>query len=180
MAVGVPRDCIHDKRNFIPGFYRASKNWDFMVTGRNGRVLVLIELKSQVGSYGNNFNNRAEESIGNAVDLWTACRDDEFPACLNPWVGYMMIVGRSKASTVSVRNPESSFKVLPEFMNASYEKRYAILGSKLVRERLYNAVGLLWTESPDKYGEIDEEISVKRFISSLQGFLVGCNDEFDK
>ncbi|MBD5312508.1 MAG: hypothetical protein HDS13_10210 [Bacteroides sp.] len=28
----------------------------------SGKLLVLIELKSQVGSYGNNFNNRAEEA----------------------------------------------------------------------------------------------------------------------
>jgi hypothetical protein len=55
----------------IPGFYRRAKNWDIVVT--YGEVLVAaIECKSQVGSFGNNFNNRTEEAIGNAVDLWRA------------------------------------------------------------------------------------------------------------
>jgi len=32
--------------------------------------------KSQVGpSFGNNFNNRTEEAIGSAIDLWTAFRE---------------------------------------------------------------------------------------------------------
>lgn len=53
----------------LPGFYRRAKNWDIVVTFE--RILVAaIECKSQVGSFGNNFNNRTEEAIGNAVDLW--------------------------------------------------------------------------------------------------------------
>ena len=41
----------------------------------DGRLLAVIELKSQVGpSFGNNFNNRTEEAIGSAVDFWTAYR----------------------------------------------------------------------------------------------------------
>jgi len=31
-----------------------------------------IELKSRVGSFGNNVNNRTEEAIGNAADIWRA------------------------------------------------------------------------------------------------------------
>jgi len=52
----------------VGGRFRSSKNWDFLVITPRKKLLVAIELKSQVGSYGNNFNNRAEEAIGSAVD----------------------------------------------------------------------------------------------------------------
>lgn len=59
----------------LPGFYRPTKQWDILVTA-HGVLLAVLELKSQVGpSFGNNFNNRAEEAIGSAVDLWTAFRE---------------------------------------------------------------------------------------------------------
>ena len=46
------------KGNIVPGYYRASKNWDFLVVAPNGKLIALVEFKSQIGSYGNNFNNR--------------------------------------------------------------------------------------------------------------------------
>ena len=69
---GVPRSCIYTKNNYLPGFFRSSKNWDFLVISPSKKLIAAIELKSQIGSYGNNFNNRTEEAIGSAVDLWTA------------------------------------------------------------------------------------------------------------
>ena len=53
-------------------FYRPTKKWDLVVIDR-GMLVAAVELKSQVGpSFGNNFNNRTEEAIGNAVDVWRA------------------------------------------------------------------------------------------------------------
>ena len=40
----------------VPGFYRDSKEWD-LVYKIDGKVILCIEFKSQVGSYGNNENN---------------------------------------------------------------------------------------------------------------------------
>lgn len=59
----------------MPGYYRRAKNWDIVVTDR-GILVAAIECKSQVGSFGNNFNNRTGEAIGNAVDLWRAYEAD--------------------------------------------------------------------------------------------------------
>jgi hypothetical protein len=58
----------------LPGYFRPTKLWDLLIFhGR--RLLAAIELKSQVGpSFGNNFNNRAEEAIGTAQDLVIARR----------------------------------------------------------------------------------------------------------
>ena len=53
----------------LPGYFRPNKQWDLVVY-HQGNPIIAIELKSQNGpSYGNNANNRAEEAIGNAVDL---------------------------------------------------------------------------------------------------------------
>jgi hypothetical protein len=54
-----------------PGFFRPTKHWDMLVVYR-GELVAALEFKSQVGpSFGNNFNNRSEEAIGTAHDLWT-------------------------------------------------------------------------------------------------------------
>jgi hypothetical protein len=55
----------------LPGFFRATKNWDVLVIHQR-RLLAVFEFKSQVGSFGNNLNNRSEEVIGSAADLWVA------------------------------------------------------------------------------------------------------------
>src|SRR5438874_1677517 len=46
-------------------------------------------------------------------------------------------------STSPVRTSEPHFSVFPEFRAASYAKRYEILFTKLVRERLYDAACFL-------------------------------------
>ena len=59
----------------LPGYFRRTKRRDLLVVYK-GELIAAIELKSQVGpSFGNNFNNRTEESIGTAHDLWTAYRE---------------------------------------------------------------------------------------------------------
>ena len=65
------------KRLTIPGYFRPTKMWDALVIYKS-RLIAAFELKSQVGSFGNNFNNRTEESIGSANDFWTAHRENAF------------------------------------------------------------------------------------------------------
>jgi type II restriction enzyme bstVI len=178
-SVGVPLECIFVKNNYVPGFFRSSKDWDFMVISPSGKLLVVIELKSQVGSYGNNFNNRTEEALGNATDLWTAYREKEFPTYGLPWVGYLMLIGDDDRSTVPVRNYRNHFPVLPEFEDASYMDRYKILCTKLMTERLYTAACLIGTSDSKTFRDVSEDLSIGRFVKSLQGYLIGCSDEFD-
>jgi len=62
----------------LPGFFRPTKEWDLLVV-KNGHLVVVIEAKSRVGpSFGNNFNNRTEEAMGSALDLWTTFREGAF------------------------------------------------------------------------------------------------------
>lgn len=70
---GLAADTVHVRKSkvVLPGFFRATKSWDVLVVHEK-RLLGVFEFKSQVGSFGNNFNNRSEEVIGSAADLWVA------------------------------------------------------------------------------------------------------------
>lgn len=61
----------------LPGYYRPTKRWDVVVVNE-GRLLAVLEFKSQVGSFGNNFNNRVEEALGSATDFGDACRESDY------------------------------------------------------------------------------------------------------
>ena len=90
-----------------------------------------------------------------------------------------MLIGKDNKSTVPVKNQEPHYKVLPEFHNNSYIDRYKILCEKLVLERIYTSTCLLWTDDSTNFGNASEEISIEKFINSLQGYLLGVKDEFN-
>jgi hypothetical protein len=168
---GVPRPQVYcDKYVEIPGWYRPEKKWDLLVVA-DGRLLAGIEFKSQVGSFGNNYNNRTEESIGSAVDLWAAYREGAFKPSARPWLGYLMLLEEAPGSIAPVRAREPHFKVFPEFRSASYAKRYEVLLTKLVRERLYDAACFLMASAAGGargvYREPAPELSFENFITSL-------------
>ena len=91
-AAGLQRATIYwRKQTELPGWFRAEKNWDLLVVA-DGKLVAIVEFKSQVGSFGNNFNNRTEESIGSATDLWAAYEEGAFKPSERPWLGYMIMV----------------------------------------------------------------------------------------
>jgi hypothetical protein len=176
--IGVPKECIYSKGNKIPGYFRPTKDWDVLIISPKGKLISVIEFKSQVGSFGNNFNNRTEEALGSAVDLWTAFKENGYPQKQPPWVGYLMLVEKSEKSTTEVRIQEPHFKVRDEFHNTSYIDRYALFCQKLMQERHYSGTCLLWTDSEKKFGTVDEELSLNSFLLSYMGFLQGKLNEF--
>lgn len=120
---GLPADAVHRQKSKValPGFFRATKDWDAVVIHKQ-RLLGVFEFKSQVGSFGNNFNNRSEEVIGSAADLWVAhylgayghrpappsAVAQSAPALLNPvyqvdprppFVGWLMLLEECERST---------------------------------------------------------------------------------
>lgn len=177
--LGVPETCVFKKGNYLPGFFRPSKDWDFLIITPKGKLLTAIELKSQVGSFGNNFNNRTEEALGSAVDLWTAFKENSFPQKIQPWIGYLMIVESTSKSTREVRLMEPYFKIREEFKNTSYLDRYALFCQKLMQERHYNSTSLIWSNSEMEFGSPEEDISFDSFILSFMGFVQGKLKEFD-
>lgn len=177
---GIPEECIYTSQAYLPGFFRSSKNWDFLIIAPNKKLIAAVELKSQIGSYGNNFNNRTEEALGDAVDLWTAFRENQFPGQSAPWVGYLTVVGKDEGSTSPVRNNEPHYPVLPEFQDATYLDRYRILCQKLILERHYSMAALICTSCPEHYEDVSEDTSIDRFLQSFIGHLIGNLNEFQQ
>lgn len=171
--IGIPENCIFTKGNHIPGYFRPTKDWDLLIISPNKKLISVVEFKSQVGSFGNNFNNRTEEALGSAVDFWTAFRENVYPNQAAPWLGYLMLVEKSEKSTKPVRVSEPYFTVLSEFQGRSYLDRYQLLCKKLMLERHYSQCCLLWTKSDFSYGNVADEISIETFIQSFVGHLIG-------
>ncbi len=159
----------------LPGWYRPEKKWDLLIVV-DGRLVAGVEFKSQVGSFGNNYNNRTEESIGSATDLWAAYREGAFKPSVRPWLGYLMLLEEAPGSMREVANREPHFEVFSEFRNASYAQRYEILLTKLVRERLYDAACFLLSASSaglkGHYREPAPELSFRNFAASLLGHAI--------
>jgi hypothetical protein len=152
MHCGMPRQSviISGKGDLtIPGFFRPTKMWDALVIHKH-TLVAAFELKSQVGSFGNNFNNRAEESLGSAQDFRTAFRErvyySQMGLGVQPFLGYLMLLEDCVESAKPVGVEERHFRVLPEFRNSSYRKRYQILCEKLVTEQLYSSACLMITD----------------------------------
>jgi hypothetical protein len=176
LAAGMTREQVFYRRALeLPGYFRPTKEWDFLVV-RDGRLLAVAETKSQVGpSFGNNFNNRTEEAMGSALDLWTAHREGAFRHSVSPWLGYLFLLEDCDASRRPVRVKEPHFSVFPEFAKASYASRYEIFCRKLLRERHYTATALLLSDRQTgrkgRFAEPDEELSLLRFVRSLHAHL---------
>jgi len=163
----------------LPGWFRAEKKWDLLVVAR-GQLIAAMEFKSQVGSFGNNFNNRAEESLGSATDIWTAYREGAFSLSQRPWLGYVMVLEEVARSLSQVAVKEPHFPVFPEFREASYAKRYEILMAKLVRERLYDSAALLLSgQASAKAGDYRQpstELSFENLLTSLKARAIAIAD----
>jgi hypothetical protein len=159
----------------LPGFFRPAKLWDLLVINR-GRLVAALELKSQVGpSFGNNFNNRTEEALGTAVDIWTAYREGAFGEAPRPFVGWLMLVEDAPESRSPVRDTSPHFPTFPEFSSASYLDRYNILCRKLAQERLYTTATVLASArtavQSGEYTDLSELTSLKTFITAFAGHI---------
>ena len=177
-ARGVDEGNIYTKKTHLPGFFRPVKGWDIVVVV-DGVLMAAIELKSQVGlSFGNNFNNRTEEAMGTALDIWTAYREGAFCTSPAPWLGYLFLLEDCPESRSPVRTQETNFPVFKEFRGASYAKRYELFCRKLVRERQYNAACFIIADrersnSADSYIEPADDLSADLFLSQLNRHVGG-------
>jgi hypothetical protein len=153
----------------LPGYYRRAKNWDIVVTYKDILVAV-IECKSQAGSFSNNFNNRTEEAIGNAVDLWRAY-EAGLVGAVKPWLGFVFVVEHVEGSTTLIRDKDKPlYRTDPAFDNSSYTTRYQLLFRRLVRERLYDAACLLSTVRGEGiYDEPLPEVSTRNLSAAIAG-----------
>ena len=154
----------------LPGYYRSEKRWDLLVVA-DGRLLLAVEFKSQVGpSFGNNFNNRTEEAIGNAEDIWTAYREGRFGPYQAPFLGYFFLLEDCPRVHAPVSNAEPYFKVDPVFDGASYAKRYQVLCERLILERKYSAacLALATNANPTAVSFPAERLTFRQFAAAVE------------
>lgn len=176
-ANGLAHAEIHRKKAMLtlPGYFRPTKLWDLLVIHK-GELIAAIELKSQVGpSFGNNFNNRTEEAIGTAHDLWTAFREEAFGKQPRPFVGWLMMVEDAPSSRSPVRDSSPHFPVFEEFKGASYLQRYDLLCQRLVQEQLYTTAAVIAAErsavDTGDFTELSSMTNLKAFVTSLAGHV---------
>jgi hypothetical protein len=160
-----------------------------------------MEFKSHVGSISNNINNRTEEVIGSATDIWVAYREGRFGTAPIPFLGYFLLLEDSDDVKSPVRNKEPYFEVDPIFRQAiadepepvatskrkkaapkkkkgtlgvSYSKRYEILCRRLVMERVYSAACLVMaTKSKETViTQPADDLNFKRFEAALRGHVL--------
>lgn len=176
VVAGLPPGSVGRKRKAVlPGYFRPTKEWDVIVV-RDGKLLAAIELKSQIGpSFGNNFNNRTEEALGSALDLWTAYREQAYQASPAPFLGYLLMIEDCPASRSPVAAQEPYFPVFPEYREASYLQRYELFCRKLLLERHYTAAALLTSSreggARGEYANVAEDLNITRFARSLVAHL---------
>jgi hypothetical protein len=127
-------------------------------------------------SFGNNLNNRAEEAVGVAHDIFVAYREKAFgERAPRPWLGWLMLVEDCPASQALVEVREPHFKVFAEFQASSYAKRYELLLRKLRLENLFDSTALLLACQDDAetgaYREPAPDLEMRQFLASLGGHI---------
>lgn len=170
---GFPPDSVRCKSGIeLPGYFRPTKKWDLVVL-HGGELVAAIELKSHVGpSFGNNFNNRAEEAIGTAVDLRQA-HDHGLLGRLRPWLGYLLLLEEAPRSLRKGTPRSGGFPIDPAFADTSYLDRYVILCQRLRNAGLYDATCLITSarEADAPIRQPDPEIGFATFHGAIMARL---------
>ena len=176
----------------LPGFFRPHKTWDAVILSR-GRLVAALELKSQIGSIGNNFNNRSEEVLGSSIDLQTAIEELAFGDNANIYTGYIIIVEKSEKTEKNPRINMKSFPVMEGFLmnekerntvyqqkndgtypgtkGISYLERYDLMCKRLMIKHLYTAAAVVAVPDKDyetgSYENLSPETSIQTFMLKL-------------
>lgn len=159
------------KQRTLPGFFRPCKEWDVVVSCSDN-LLAVVEIKSQVGSFGNNFNNRVEEALGSATDFWTAYKYGAFKPTAKPWLGYLFMLEENPSSQRPTRRLElAPYRIDERFQGLSYAQRYEIVCQRMVREMLYDSACFITSNAREgrkgKFSQPNAELSIKNFAISL-------------
>ncbi|MBZ4330747.1 PaeR7I family type II restriction endonuclease [Corallococcus sp. AS-1-12] len=174
-ANGFTDEHIHIEQKLeLPGYFRPTKRWD-MVVVFEGKLVAALEFKSMAGSFGNNFNNRAEEAIGTGADMRLALKKGVMGKGARPWIGWLMLLEDSVESTRTASVKEPHFPVLRDFQQQSIAGRFAVLFRKLVEERYFDSTALLMcTRTAGQtglYTEPHQDLAMKPFLTSLANHL---------
>jgi hypothetical protein len=176
---GYPTSSIGAKgtKTILPGYYRPTKAWDLVVVHK-GVLVAAIELKALGGpSFGNNYNNRVEEALGNASDLSRAGLST-LTGPEKPWLGYFFLMEDQVGSRRPGGEPRGdSFVAEKVWHGRSYQQRFSITGERLLDEGLYDAICYL-VSSPKDPGprEPSRRLDWRHFRAALDARLTYLSD----
>jgi hypothetical protein len=109
--------------------------------------------------------------MGSALDLWTAFREQAYLESPQPFLGYFFMLEDCEASNRPVSVQEPHFKVFPEFIGASYMRRYELFCRKLVLERHYTVSAFITSSSQEGLKGVfktpADDLSIHRFAKIL-------------
>ena len=167
---GIPAKMLQVKKRPVPGYFRRDKSWDVVVTVGD-RVLAIIELKSIVGSNpGQNFNNRTDEALGQAMDVWKAVERGIIVSPLRPWLGYLMLIEDNDAWNRRSAARRPVWPSDPVFVDASAAERAAVFFDRMVRERLLDAACVALARKTDGHVRYTQEtLSFQAFAAAMFG-----------
>ena len=144
-----------------------------------GNLLASVECKALCGpSFGNNYNNRVEEAIGSATDIWTAFREGAFDMSPRPFLGYVLLLEDAEGSRQPVRVHEKHFPVFEGFRGASYARRCEESLRRFVRQRDYDSATLILSDRTNgargKYQEPAVDLTFERFATLMCNHVVAA------
>lgn len=157
----------------IPGWFRPSKTWDLMAFD-DQNLLAIVELKSINSSFGNNSNNRTEESLGSAIDAQYALKNNLIPFQTNPpFLGYVLIIKICEDSMRRTKDLSNTiYPIDPVYNGASYFERLTIMCRRLLAERLYQAVWIVGVDpATGEIVEPEKDLTYDKFLMALKSQL---------
>lgn len=166
---GIPPHLIDVKKRPIAGFFRRDKSWDIVVMVAD-QVVGIIELKSMAGdSPGQNYNNRTDEALGQAIDVWKAVERGIITTS-RPWLGYFMLLEDNDAFNRPVKPRTPVWIPDPAFDGASYARRIEVFFERMVRERLLDSACLVLADKESGAVRFPStSLSFQAFAASIHG-----------
>ncbi len=168
---GVPDDRLRMQRRSVPGYFRRTKDWDVAILV-GGRPMAIIELKSMVGpDVGKNFNNRTDEALGQAIDVWKAAERGLLGEGSRLWIGYLMVLEDNAAVHKPTKTQRGAiFPPDPIFENASHAERFRIFFERMITERMLDAACVVLTpRGSGDHSHPSPTTSFETFVAALHG-----------
>lgn len=174
-AVGYDPDGIHiDGLNTtLPGWFRPAKKWS-IAAYEHSALIAGVKIRCVSRDFGMSTDALAEEALGSASDVDYATHNHLLePNDLPPNFGYVLLIRKTdESSKVSKVAARSRYAFDSEFDETSYIDRFTVLGKRLLRERIYQAV---WVAVVDLESRTVEEpdplMTYDKFVAHLKGWI---------
>ena len=168
---GIPENLLEVKRRSVPGYFRRTKDWDVaLLVG--GRPMAIIELKSMVGDdIGKNFNNRTDEALSQAIDVWKAAERGLLGQGSRLWIGYLMVLEDNDSARRTTKTTGGGIFPPDEiFEGASHSERFRIFFERMMTERLLDAACVVLTpRGSGEHTHPSATTSFEAFVAALHG-----------